>query len=63
MNRILKKVTKIKFKEYLICSLTKKMFDQSGYNLNDIDELEEIEPSLVDNKKMMNKNFSAFEFL
>ena len=37
------------------------MINNNRYNLNDIDELEEIEPSLVDNKKMMNKNFSAFE--
>ena len=39
----------------------KIMINNNRYNLNDIDELEEIEPSLVDNKKMMNKNFSAFE--
>ena len=30
----------IKLKEYLICSISKKMFEQSGFNKNDCEELE-----------------------
>ena len=36
----------IKLKEYLICSLTKKMFDQSGYNLNDIEDFQDNEGNI-----------------
>ena len=37
------------------------ILNNNRYNLRDIDELEEIESNMSDNKKLMNKNFSTFE--
>ena len=37
------------------------ILNNNRYNLRDIDELEEIESNMNDKKKIMNKNFSAFE--
>ena len=37
------------------------ILNNNRYNLRDIDELEEIESNMSDKKKIMNKNFSAFE--
>ena len=42
-------------------NLDKYNMINNRYNLKDIDELEEFELSKIDNKKIMNKNLSAFE--